>query len=129
MRIIKVIIECGDSKSFAAYTEAQFDGFSIAGYGFTAEEAKNDFIEAYNEAREMFNCPELSFEWQYDVKSFLQLYKNKLSLSGLQTLTGINQKQLGHYLSGVRKPSDATKSKIITGVHRFADDLNKIALV
>lgn len=68
MRTIKVIIERANAKSFSAYTDAEFDGFGLAGYGSTAEEAKNDFIEAYNEARDMFNCPELAFDWQQGKK-------------------------------------------------------------
>ena len=44
-----------------------------------------------------------SFKFQYDTASFLQYYSKILSLAGLERLTGVNQGQLSHYLTGRRK--------------------------
>jgi transcriptional regulator with XRE-family HTH domain len=49
-----------------------------------------------------------------------------LSKSGLEKITGINQKQLWHYASGLRKPSPATIHKIETGLHNFADAIKQV---
>lgn len=83
MRTIKVTIERADANSFSAYTDAEFDGFGLAGYGSTAEEAKKDFLEAYNEARDMFNCPELAFEWQDDLKKTMNQETPKQKLKDI----------------------------------------------
>lgn len=63
-RTVFVIIECADAKSFSAYTTEKFDGFALMGYGNSADEAKQDFIESYKEAREYYNCPELDFSFK-----------------------------------------------------------------
>ena len=42
---------------------------------------------------------EYEIEWKFDVQSFLEYYKDYLSLAGLEKITGINQKQLSNYLN------------------------------
>ena len=55
---------------------------------------------------------EIDVEFRYDVPSFLQEYAYAFTLAGLERITGVNQKQLGHYISGYRKPSEKTVRKI-----------------
>lgn len=58
-----------------------------------------------------------------------QKYKDRLekvSFSALQTITGINQKQLAHYASGVSKPRQAQADKIAKGLHKLAEELKVI---
>lgn len=126
---VLVVIECANANTFSAYTTEKFDGFTLIGYGISAEEAKQDFIESYKEAREYYGCPELDFSFKYDAESFLQLYRSKMSLAGLQIITGINQKQLNHYLTGHRKPSATTTRKIADSVHRFGLELSQLEFV
>ena len=126
---VNVIIESASPTSFSAYTNTEFENFALAGYGKTAKEAKDDFMSVYNEARQEFGCPELDFKFQYDTESFLQLYKTKLSLSGLQLITGINQKQLSHYITGKRHPNETTKKRIEASVRHFANELSSLQLV
>ena len=57
---------------------------------------------------------------------FLAYYKGKLSLSGLGKLTGINPKQLNHYVTGVRKPSPKTVKKIEKSLHEFGKELSQV---
>jgi hypothetical protein len=77
-----------------------------------AEENKK-FVEAY-------------FSYVYDVASFLAYYGGKLSLAGLEKITGINQGQLSHYVTGRRKPSKNTVLKIEAKLKEFAQDLNQV---
>ncbi|MBP3795403.1 MAG: helix-turn-helix transcriptional regulator [Bacteroidales bacterium] len=51
------------------------------------------------------------------------------TLAGLQRITGVNQKQLGHYISGYRKPSNKTVRKIEDGIHRFSQQLSAVRFV
>lgn len=100
------------------------------GSGNTVEEAMDDLSQSQSEAKQM--CPELpDFEYQlhYDVASFLQLFGRKLNLAGLQAITGINRKQLNHYVTGHSKPSPATVRKIEQGIKSFQEELSRVAFV
>ena len=61
-----------------------------------------------------------------DVLSFLEYYSGILSKSGLQRITGINQKQLGHYASGLSKPRAKQRARIEAGLHRLGEELLSI---
>ena len=74
--------------------------------GKTVEEALSDLDNSYNEAKELTpQLPEMNWDLRFDTASFLQYYNDKLSLAGLQVITGINRKQLSHYVTGHSKPS------------------------
>ena len=61
--------------------------------------------------------------YKFDVAALLDYYRGIFSFSALQTITGINQKQLCHYASGISKPRPKQAEKIATGLHRLAKDL------
>ena len=67
--------------------------------------------------------------FKYDVPSFLQDFAYAFSLAGLERITGINQKQLGHYISGFRKPSEKTVRKIESRIHAFSKQLEAVRFV
>ena len=73
--------------------------------------------------------PELEFVFKYDVPSFLQYYAYAFTLAGLERITGVNQKQHGHYIAGVRKPSEKTARKIEESIRCFAKDLEAVRFV
>jgi hypothetical protein len=52
-----------------------------------------------------------------------------LSKSGLETITGINQKQLWHYSSGRRKPTVRTARKVQERIHSFARNLSQVHFI
>ena len=74
-------------------------------------------------------CPQLEFEFKYDVPSFLQYYAYAFTLAGLERITGVNQKQLGHYISGFRKPSEKTARKIEEKIKEFAKEIESVRFV
>lgn len=125
---VTAIIERSPDGEYAIYTLEKTGKMGLHGYGSTPEEAKKDFWEAYDEIKEILNgdVPEIDVTFKYDVASFLRDYKDVLSMSGLQRVTGINQKQLQHYLTGHRHPSEATVRKIEKGVHALADKLREV---
>jgi hypothetical protein len=105
--------------------------FGLAGFGDTANLALKDFYESYEEEKQMSaaegkETPELQFEIEYDVSSFLNYYSGILSKSGLEKVTGISQKQLWHYSSGAKRPRPKTKERIQTGLHQLARDLSQV---
>jgi len=128
---VKVIIEKGKDNRFSAYMDYYELDFGLSGFGKTAQEAINDFYECYEEEKNMQlregkTATDLEFEIQYDLNSFLDYYSGILSKSGLEKITGINQKQLWHYSSGKRRPKIETTMKIQDRIHQFADDLRQV---
>lgn len=66
--------------------------------------------------------------YKFDVASLLDYYRGIFSFSALQTITGINQKQLCHYASGVSKPRPKQAAKIADGLHHLARDLMTVTV-
>ena len=65
-------------------------------------------------------------ELMADNASFLEYYSKIISLAGLERLTGVNQGQLSHYLTGKRKPSAKTTQKIQRHLHAFGKELQHL---
>ena len=95
--------------NYGAYLK-EVDG--IIGIGDTLQEVKKSLLESIDITIEEcamnpeYVLPE-EFKGDYevvfsmDVLSFMEYYAGILSKAGLQRITGINQKQLGHYASGL----------------------------
>ncbi len=126
MERITAIIECAGHNSYDVRATESVCNMLMIGYGSSVEEAIEDFNKVYEESKKMYGCPELEFEFKYDPSCFLVAFKKRLSLSGLQTVTGINQRQLSHYLTGRRKPSPTTSKKIMDGVRKFGAELSRL---
>jgi hypothetical protein len=131
---LKVIIERGNDGSYGAYIGSDSAPFGIIGDGKSAMEAKTDFINSYEEMKSYYaetnkEFVECEFEFQFDVASFLAYYSNVLSLAGLERLTGVNQGQLSHYVTGRRKPSKRTIERIEKKLHDFGKELNQVEFI
>ena len=134
MKKVKVIVERGNDNRYSVFMDCYDFDFGLAGFGNSAKEAIADFYSCVEEEKVMCEqegktMPELEFDIQYDVTSFLNYYSDILSKSGLEKVTGINQKQLWHYSSGKRRPKPATAKKIQESLHRFADELRQVQFV
>ncbi len=131
----QVTIERGSDGSFDATMEYLAEvPFGLLGQGDTVAETIADFCNSYQEMCDLYEaegkmCPQLDFEFKYDVPSFLQHYAYAFTLAGLERITGVNQKQLGHYIAGVRKPSEKTIRKIENGIRLFAENLAAVRFV
>lgn len=66
--------------------------------------------------------------YKFDVRSLLDFYRGIFSFSALQTITGINQKQLAHYASGISKPHPKQTRKIADGLHALATELMTVTV-
>jgi hypothetical protein len=131
---VKVIIERGNDGSYGAYIGSDNAPFGIIGDGKSALEAKTDFLNSYEEMKVYYaetnkKFTEYEFEFQFDVASFLAYYGNILSLAGMERLTGVNQGQLSHYVTGHRKPSKKTIEKIEKKLHEFGKELNQVEFI
>ena len=102
---ITALIERGEDGKYSIFIENKDFPYGIIGTGATVQTAMEDFEEGLQEMKEYVEStgssfPEISISFKYDIPSFLQEYAYAFSLAGLERITGVNQKQLGHYISG-----------------------------
>ena len=130
----KIIITVGASSDhFGAYAE-NCDG--IYGAGDTPEAAKQNALESlkllfkYHKYEDLPDIlkGEYTIVYKYDTQSFLKHYNSIFTNVALERMTGINQKLLHHYASGLKKPRLAQRKKIETALHRLGEELVAVEL-
>jgi len=132
METLKIIIE-KSKDHYGAYAD-NCEG--IYGAGNTVEEARQNVMDGLN----LFikynkeNLPEIlqgeyEIEYHFDVPSFLKHYSTIFTKSAIQRMTGINQTQLTHYVSGFRKPSEKTVKKLDIAIHGLSKELSQVHFV
>ena len=57
--------------------------------------------------------------YELHVSAILHSLDGIITRSALSRVTGINQKQLGHYISGYRNPRPQMRKKIVEGLHKI----------
>jgi hypothetical protein len=133
---IEVTVEKGEDKTYSAFISGENPlPFGLIGDGNTVQEAIDDFMQSFEDMKSYYNKSNMefpnnvNFSFKYDMASFLAYYSKILTLSGLEQLTGVNQGQLSHYVTGRRKPSKRTVHKIEKELHNFASEISKIEFV
>lgn len=58
-------------------------------------------------------------EWVMHISAILRNAEQYTTMAALSRVTGINQKQLGHYASGIKEPRQAQRERIINGLHEI----------
>ncbi len=134
MKKIEATIERAMDGTFSVYCNSEM----FSGMGITAEAAKADMRQQMDFFRETavedgFSYPdflddEFEIVYKFDTESLLEYYSGILSLSGLEKITGIHQKQLWNYLHGKSKPRKAQVEKIEKGLHSLGTELMSISL-
>jgi predicted RNase H-like HicB family nuclease len=129
MKTINVIIERGVDV-YAAYAE-NIPG--IYATGESVEEVKRlllksiDLYKKYNsESTPSILLSKYKIEYTFDIESFFNYYKGIFTKSGLEKLTGINQKQIQHYTSGLKKPRIEQRRKIENALHKLGIELQAV---
>lgn len=133
---VNVIIEKGSDGTYDANMEYN-EGltFGLMGQGGSVKECIDDFFVTRDEMKLLYeeegkNFPaDLEFCFKYDIPSFLQYYSNYLTLAGLSRITGVNQGQLSHYLTGHRRPSEKTVEKIQNALREFGKEISQVSFV
>lgn len=131
---INVVIERGVDGTYSAFIADNNCKFGCIGEGKNVEETKTDFLAAVDDMKEVYRkngkeFPDVEFNFTYDVASFLNYYAYAFSLAGLARITGVNQGQLSHYVTGRRKPSKTTIEKIEKSLHDLAVEIADIKFV
>jgi predicted RNase H-like HicB family nuclease len=130
---IKIIIERAKDGGYGAYGE-KVKG--IYGMGDTVQQAKDSAMEGLklfvesNDARHIPKELKGDYEivYKYDTQSFLDYYKGIFTNAALERITGINQKQIQHYASGLKKPRPAQVKKIEAALHNLGAELMSVEL-
>ena len=131
---LHAVIETAET-NYAAYVE-EITG--VAATGHTLAEVKAGLLDALDFLVE--SCIEdddeipaelqgdYVIDFRMDVRSFLSVYSGIFTKSGLERLTGINQKQLWHYANGKSVPRRAQVLRIEEALHRLGEELLSIHL-
>ena len=69
---------------------------------------------------------EYELEFELNIQALLHYFEGILTRSALARVTGINERQLGHYATGLRNPRPAQRIKIIEGIHRIGIEFNSV---
>jgi predicted RNase H-like HicB family nuclease len=69
---------------------------------------------------------EYELEFELNIQSLLHYFEGILTRSALARVTGINERQLGHYATGHRNPRLSQRNKIIEGIHRIGAEFNSV---
>ena len=134
MKKIEEIIERASDGTYSVYCMNEM----FSGMGSSAEDAKKDMLSQMDFFKktaidEGFSYPKFldeDFEivYKFDVESLLEYYSGILSLSGMEKITGIHQKQLWNYLHKKSKPRKAQIEKITVGLHNLGSELMSISI-
>jgi len=71
---------------------------------------------------------EYEYEYKFNIKSLLCCYDGILSRAAISRITGINERQLGHYICGHSRPRKEQEIKIINGFHQLGQELLSVTV-
>ena len=86
-------------------------------------EAINFHIEGMKEDDEPTPMADCELVFRFDPESLLRHYNGIFTNAALERMTGINQRQLQRYASGVSKPRAAQSVRIASALHRLGMEL------
>ena len=64
--------------------------------------------------------------FKMDIQSLLYCYDKILTRAALSRMTGINQRQLGHYICGRSRPRKPQSERIVNALHELGKELQSI---
>ena len=107
----------------------------VYGAGETVAEAKESILKAIKllKKHNKSNYPKIlngdyQVKFKFDTQSLLNYYKGIFTNASLERMTGIKQKQIQHYASGLKKPRVDQKIKIQNSLHQLASELLAVEL-
>lgn len=131
-KFIRIIIE-KNNDAFWAYAENEE---KIVGGGLTVDECKQDILDCIETLKDFdknnkpkFLDSRYNLVYQIDTQSFLEYYGDIITRASLSRLTGINEKQLGHYIQGLHKPRKDNAKKIEKALRQLGNELLSVELV
>jgi predicted RNase H-like HicB family nuclease len=132
MKTVKIVIE-RTKDHYSAYAD-NVEG--IYGGGDTPDEAKKSVLDAIRLLKQnntLNNIPAVlrgkyRIVYQFDTESLFNYYKGIFTNAAMERITGINQKQIQHYSTGLKKPRETQKKKIEMALHQLGSELLAVEL-
>ena len=130
MQKIKVIIDWDEN--FGAVSDL-VDGCVATGKTFNQiKENYASALEFHLEGLEQEEIPpELSgkyeLEFELTAQALLHRFDKILTRATLSRITGINERQLGHYVSGYRNPKAEQRKKIVEAFHQLGKEFLSVS--
>lgn len=135
MKIVATI-ERNSNNYYQISSGDEIMGHCFGGYGYSAAEAKADFLKSIEEAKEMIiedgmelpaeaECIEVEF--RYDVPSFFN-YFDFINISAFAKRAGVNESKMRAYKAGVSSASEKTLQKILSTVKAMGAELSAATL-
>ena len=93
---------------------------SIDFYVDCAKEDDEDYPAVFDHAYRLI--------FKMDIQSILYCYDKILTRAALSRLTGINERQLGHYICGRSRPRPAQSGKIVNALHALGKELQAVCV-
>jgi len=108
----------GTSGSFADFKDELQKSIDI--YIEWAKEDGDDYPSIFDD--------EYEFEYKFNIESLLYCYDGILTRAAISRLSGINERQLGHYICGRSRPRKKQEMKIIAGFHQLGKELLTVSV-
>jgi predicted RNase H-like HicB family nuclease len=131
MKIVRAILSKG-SDDFGAWLE---DLEGVYGAGDTPSAALKNLMEGialyvkHNaDAPTWLKNGAYRIRYKFDAESLLNYYRGIFTNAALERITGINQRQIQHYASGIKKPRPQQLRKIETAFKKLGTELIAVEL-
>ena len=131
MKTVRAILSKGRD-DFGAWLE---DLKGVYGAGDTPNDALNSLKESMAlYAKHNADAPawlkngSYRIRYKFDAESILNYYKGIFTNAALERITGINQKQIQHYASGLKKPRPEQLRKIEEAFKKLGTELSAVEL-
>jgi predicted RNase H-like HicB family nuclease len=131
MKTVRAILSKG-ADDFGAWLE---DIEGVYGAGETPSEALESlkesmalYVKHNADAPVWLKNGSYRIRYKFDAESILTYYKGIFTNAALERITGINQKQIQHYASGIKKPRPEQLKKIETAFKKLGNELIAVEL-
>ena len=125
---VTAIMEMTPDGMYSCSITENLGNYGIAGYGETAEQAREDMLACYEEMKEMnaeegIETPEFEITYKYDIQSFFSMFPF-FNISKIADEAGINKSQLRQYASGHAVASEMQYQKLRTTMNKIKEKLS-----
>jgi len=75
---------------------------------------------------EWLMCGDYEIEYELATSALLHRLDGILTRSAIARVSGINERQIGHYALGIRNPRPEKRKQIIAGIHQISRELASV---
>jgi len=131
MKTLRAILSKGPEDFGAWFENLQ----GVYGAGETVAEAKKNLTDGLTlYAKHNQHAPSwiknkaYKIVYKFDAESILNYYRGIFTNAALERITGINQRQIQHYASGIKRPRPLQLKKIEMAFHQLGRELIAVEL-